>query len=222
MSLLLRLVYFAMPAAILLAFLWAPPVAVLGETGRIIYFHVPSAWVSVLAFLAAGIFSVIYIAKPGRYSMLDSKAENAVLIGIIFTIVTLVSGSVWAKLSWGSFWNWDPRQTSIVILLLVYVAYISLRSSLADNPSIGRISSAYLVFALFLMPLFIFVVPRIYPSLHPDPIINPGGKVNLDSEIQLTLLVSMFAFTLLFFYLWSLTNRVSELRRQVEENKYEL
>lgn len=217
----LSLAYILMPVSIALSFLWAPPAAVLGETSRIIYFHVPSAWVAVLAFAVAGIFSVINLLRPGKFFIIDEKAKNSAVIGILFTLMALITGSIWAKLAWGSFWNWDPRQTSIVILLLIYIAYLSLWSALEDNPSRGKITSAYLIISFFLVPLFVFAIPRMYPSLHPDPIINSQRQVNLDPDIRLALFFSAVSFTILYFYLFSLANRISILKFRIEEKKYD-
>ncbi len=217
-----RLAYVCMPAAVVMAFLWAPAAEILGESSRILYFHVPVAWVAVLAFLVSGVAAGIYLAdKKKAYRLLEEKFHNSAEIGMVFCVLATVTGSIWARLMWGSYWNWDPRETSIVILLLIYTAYFSLRAALAGNPNRGRISASYLVFAMTTMPFFVFVVPRIYPSLHPDPIINPAMKLHLDGDMRLTLLVSVIAFTLLYFYIFILKNRVSGLRIRIEEASHE-
>jgi len=213
----LKVVYLIMPAAIVLAFVMDPPSAILGETSRIIYFHVPIAWVSVLAFVFSGIASSIYLAdKKNRFSGLEDKAHASAAIGIVFCILTVITGSMWAKLSWGSFWNWDPRETSIVVLLLVYFAYFSLHAALEHNGNRGRICSSYLIFAMTMMPLFVFIIPRIYPSLHPETIINANRTIHLDNEMRITLLISVAAFTMLYFYLLDLMNRLSGLEKRAE------
>ena len=214
------LVYILMPVSIILAFLWAPPAEILGEASRIMYFHVPCAWVSTLAFIISGIASVIYIYdKKKRFLFIEEKAYNSAVIGLLFTVLTVLTGSIWANISWGSYWNWDPRETSIVILLLIYIAYFSLRASLENNPNRGRLTSAYLIFAMATVPFLIFVIPRVYASLHPDPIINPQSKINLDPAMRLTLTFTMLSFTLLFFYIFSLTNRLTKIKHRVEEKK---
>ena len=121
-------VYILMPVAIILAFMWAPSAEILGDFSRIIYFHVPLAWVSVIAFLVSGILSIIHLCDKNReISRLDEKSYNSAAIGLVFAVMTVITGSIWAKLSWGSYWNWDPRETSILILLLIYIAYFSLQ-----------------------------------------------------------------------------------------------
>jgi len=216
-----KLVFILMPLSIVMAFLWAPSAQILGDASRIIYFHVPLAWVSVLAFTVSGIASVVYLFdKEKKFYCLDEKAYNSAGIGMVFTVLTIITGSIWAKISWGSYWNWDPRETSIVILFLIYIAYFSLYSALENNDSRGRIISAYLIFAMITVPFFIFIVPRIYPSLHPDPIINPEKKLHLDGKMRITLLVSTFSFTFLYFYILDMKNRILILMQRIDK-KYE-
>ena len=211
-----------MPITISLAYLWAPPAEILGESSRILYFHVPLAWVSTLAFLVSGIASIIFLYdREKKFILIEEKAYNSARLGMLFTILTIITGSIWSKISWGAYWNWDPRQTSIVILLLIYIAYFSLRSALADNPNKGRLASSFLIFAMITVPFFVFIIPRLYPSLHPDPIINPDEKIHLDEKMQITLLVSLVSFTLVYLYLFSIQNRLSKIMLKTEEKYHE-
>ncbi len=213
-----KLVYILMPAAILAAFLLAPRTEILGDTGRIIYFHVPAAMVSVIAFAAAGVWSVMYIIKKGP-EMLCRKAAASAGLGLLFSVITLITGSLWAKMAWGSFWNWDPRETSVLVLLLIYIAYFSLNSSLGNSPAKGRIGSVYLILAMAVMPFFVFVIPRIYQSLHPDTIINAEGTFKLDSVMRITLLISSAAFIFLYCHLMSLKNRLLKIEEILDEKE---
>lgn len=216
---LLRSVYLLMPMSIALSFLWAPPAAILGESSRILYLHVPLAWVSTLAFISAGACSTAFLfGRSGRFRRLDETAHNAAELGLFFALLATATGAVWANAAWGSPWNWDPRELSIAILLLVYIAYISLRASLAGNPSRSRISASYLVIATAAAPFFIFVMPRLYPSLHPDPVINPDRTIHLDVRMKIVLVISMASFTMLYVYLLNLLNRISAIARRREEH----
>ena len=213
-----RLVHVLMPAAIIMAFVYAPAAEVLGETSRLLYFHVPLAWVSVMAFAVSGIASVAFLAdSKGRFPAAETTFHNSATLGTFSALLATATGSVWAKLMWGSYWNWDPRETSIVILLLIYFAYFSLRSALAGKASRGRLSAAYLVIAMTVMPFFVFVIPRVFGSLHPDPVINPGMKILLEPEMKLALIVSAAAFSLLYFHLLRITNRVSKIQAAMED-----
>lgn len=213
----LRSIYLLMPLSIALSLLWAPPAAVLGESSRILYLHVPIAWVSALAFAVAGAFAIAFLAdRTGRVRLLDEKAHHSAELGFLFAVLATATGAVWARAAWGSYWNWDPREMSITFLLLIYVAYFSLRASLAGNPARGRICASYLIIAMAAAPFFIFVMPRLYPSLHPDPVINPDRKVHLDGRMQITLAIAVCSFTLLYAYLMHLRARIASIARRRE------
>ena len=217
-----RLVFIFMPVVIYMAFIWAPPAAILGEASRILYFHVPVAWVSVVAFIVAGIQSIMLLTSDKKRDVREYMAYNAALSGMFFTIITVITGSVWAKLSWGSYWNWDPRETSIVVLMLIYIAYLSLYSSLKENPNRGGISAVYLIIAMVTMPFLVFIIPRIYPSLHPDTIINQEKKIHLETVMRATLFTSIVTFTLLYGYIYRLMNRITSLELKSEEKHYDI
>lgn len=215
--LLLSAVIITMSVSIPLAMLWVPTAEILGEASRILYFHVPVAWVSVLAFITAGIFSLVHLLdRNNRYPLSARKAYNAAYIGLFFTMITVISGSLWAKISWGSYWNWDPRERSIVLLLLVYIAYFILHASVGSNRGAARIGSAYLIVAMAAMPFLVFVIPRVYPSLHPETVINTQGQIQLESSMRIALLASTISFTLLFAYLLQFMNRITGLEFKIE------
>ena len=213
------LIFAVMPGVFLRALIWTPTAEFLGESSRILYFHVPVAWISVTSFVTAGYHSImILISEKGRDER-EYKAYNAAYIGIIFTILTVVTGSIWAKISWGSYWNWDPRETSIVILMLIYISYFSLYSALKDNVNRMGISSVYLIIAMITMPFFVFIIPRIYPSLHPDTIINADKKIHLEAAMKLTLFTSIGVFTIFYGYIYKLMNRISSLEFTLQEKR---
>lgn len=217
-----QLVFILMPISIYLSFLWAPSAVVLGESSRILYYHVPLAWVAVLAFFVSGIFSIVYLYdKDKKFSLIDEKAHNSALIGLLFIVLATVTGSIWSKISWGAFWNWDPRQRAIAFLLLIYFAYFALRIALQDNPLRGKISGAYLIFAMVTVPFFVFILPRMYKTLHPDTIVISENRMQMDPAMRITLLVSIVSFTLLYFYLLQLLNRISYITKKVEVVHYD-
>ena len=156
-------------------FLWVPPQRGLGDAGRIIIMHVPVAWLSTLAFAIAALYSVLYLRR--RRPEDDDRALAAVEQGFLFSILATVTGSIFAKTIWGSFWNWDPRETSILILLLIYGAYFALRSSIDDGERRRQLAAVYAVLAFVSAPLLTFVVPRLADSsLHPNCAFLPGSK----------------------------------------------
>ena len=211
-----------MTATIILAFLWVPSAEILGNSSRIIYFHVPVAWVSVLAFVVSGVMSIIYLrGRNSKYRLLEEKAHASAAIGLVFTVITIITGSIWAKISWGSYWNWDPRERTIVILLLIYIAYFILRAALGDSPEKKKISSAYMVFTMAVMPFFVFVIPRMYHTLHPDTIINTERKIKLATEMRLVLLLGAVSFTVLYINLFRIVSRIISIRKHIEEQDNE-
>ncbi|MBN1633821.1 MAG: cytochrome c biogenesis protein CcsA [Ignavibacteria bacterium] len=186
-----------------------PKIGILGDKARIIFLHVPTAWLSVLAFLLSMIYSVQYLRK--RDIIFDIKAVSAAEIGFLFSILATVTGSVWAKFSWGSFWNWDPRETSIFILLLIYGAYFSLRSAVDVPEQKAKLSSVYSIIAFVTVPFFVFIMPRIIESLHPDPIINVEGKINMDGKMTSVFFSSLLGFTMLFFWILNIKIRLEKI-----------
>ncbi len=197
-----------MTFVILGIFLYAPPAEGLGQTARIIFFHVPVAWIATLAFLISAVASVQYLRnQENRY---DIWAFSSAQIGIIFAIIATITGSIWARKIWQSYWNWDPRETSIFILLLIYAAYFALRSAVEVTEQKAKLAAVYSIIAFITVPFFIFIIPRIYESLHPDPLINPEGKINMDGRMLKVFLSSLIGFTLLFFWM---------LRLKVEARK---
>ena len=202
---------------ILGAFLWTPLAEGLGEYTRILYFHVPVAWVTVLAFLIGAVYSILYLKK--RQIIYDQIAEAAGHLGLLYCVLATVTGSVWAKVSWGSFWNWDPRETSIFILLLIYAAYFALRSAIEQEDRKAALSSVYSILAFVTVPFFVFIVPRAYSSLHPDPLVNTQAKINMDGKMLTTFLSSLLGYTVLFF--WIFKRKVDLVKIKLELRKME-
>lgn len=199
------------------AFLYAPAAeGFIGASSRILFFHVPMAWVSFIAFMAAGASSIRYLTtREGRH---DVSAAAAVELGLIFCILATVTGSMWAKTMWGAFWNWDPRQTTIIMTLIFYLAYLALRSAVLDPERRGRLAAAYAILGLVVTPFFLFVLPRIGFTLHPDPVVNTQGSINMESRMLQVLMASLAGFTVLYFWLHNLLCRL----RRLEERGHEL
>lgn len=174
-----------------------------GKTGWVLFLHVPAAWTGALSFITAG-FSASFFLKTRRET-LAVMMHNAAILGVIFMTLATVSGAIWARFTWGSYWNWDVRQTSILLLLLVYAAYFALRT-FSNSKRALTVSAAYLVYAAMLMPLFVFVIPRLYPTLHPQSIINRQGVVHFETGMRITLGLSIVTATLLFIVLIKFMN----------------
>ena len=201
-----------MAAAMVVAFTWAPLVSGLGETTRVLYFHIPAAWVTVVALAWSMIHSLLYLKR--RAMEHDDHAAAAAELGLVFCVLATVTGSVWAKAAWHSYWNWDPRETSIFFLMLVYGAYLALRGAIEGEERRARLSAIYSAAAFVTVPFLMFVVPRIYFSLHPDPMINTRGKVDMDPRIRIAFTAMLIGFTGLFVWLMSLRVRVARIERR--------
>ena len=188
------------------AFLYAPLAKKLYEQTRIIYWHIPVAWVTVVAFLVCGWQSARYLKSKDLRD--DAGAASAASLGLLFCALATVTGSIFSKGMWGAYWNWDPRQTSIFFLLLIYAAYLTLRAAVPEPARRARLSAVYGLFAAAVTPLLIFVVPRLFFTLHPDPIVNAGGKLEMHPRMFQVFFASLVGFTVLFFWVYSLEVRI--------------
>jgi heme exporter protein C len=177
-------------------FVVVPQYEGLGNAGRIVIMHVPTAWVSVVAFTVSAVFSALYLWK-GRPAH-DNYALAAAECGFLFTALATVTGMIFSQVVWGVYWNWDPRQTSIFVLLLIYAALFALRAAIDDVQLRRQLGAVYSLFAFVTMPFLIFVAPRIADStLHPNCAFIQGsqcdgltlevGKIGLlgDRKVQL-------------------------------------
>jgi heme exporter protein C len=150
------------------AFLWLPPAEGFRspEAARIVVFHVPCAMLTFVAFLVNAVYSWKYLRS--RDPLTDSKANAAAELGMLFAILATVTGSLFAMEQWGSAWNWDPRETSIVMLMLVYAAYFVLRGAVEEKSKRARLSAAYALLAFPAMVFLIWILPRIVEIAAPD------------------------------------------------------
>lgn len=193
-----------------------PLVPGLEEQIRILNFHVPVAWISVLAYMIAMIFAIQYLRT--RKIEYDLKATAAAEIGIIFTLLATITGMIWAKFNWGSFWNWDPRETAIFLLLLIYGAYFALRSAIDNDELKAKLSSIYSIIAFITVPFLVFILPRILDGLHPGsnndstagPILS-RQQDTLNYLQQIAFSMGFAAFSLLFFWLFNLKYRLKKI-----------
>ena len=205
------LLWLWLAAVIVGAFEYAPLAAkFIGQSSRILFFHVPMAWAAFTAFITAGVCSLRYLfgSNPHRDPRHDRAARAAIELGLLFGVLATVTGAVWSRIMWGAYWNWDPRQTSIVMALIFYGAYLALRDAVEDAEKRARLAAAYAALGLVVTPFFFFVVPRITFSLHPEPVINARGRVEMDPRMLQVLLASGAGFTALFFWLHDLRTRV--------------
>jgi heme exporter protein C len=198
-----------MSAVIIAAFLMVPEVPGLGATTSILFFHVPPAWVTAIAWLLSLANSLLYLRRADL--LYDRRAGVHAELGLIFCSITVVTGAIWARGTWGVYWNWDPRQTSVLMLLLIYIAYLGLRATIDDPIRRARTSAAYAIFAFATVPFLMFMVPRIFPSLHPSPITGGGEDGGLGPAARVVFAASLAAFTGLYAWVYAIRYRVEAL-----------
>ena len=174
------------------------------------YTHVPAALVCYLAFFISLVASIMYLKKRER--RYDMAAEVLVIIGLVYGIVALISGAIWANAAWGLYWNWDPKQTTTLILWIAYAGYIAVKYSISEVERRAVIGAVYNVLAFSLIPLT-FLSVMLWQSLHPR-----AQEITLSMPVKVTLILNLVAASLIFAYfiiatysLWSLEDRVNVL-----------
>jgi len=194
-----------MVADLALIFLWVPTERVAGIVQRIMYFHVPLAWVGFLAFFIVFCASILYLWKGKR--RWDALAHSAAEIGVLFTSLMLVTGAIWAKPTWGVWWTWDPRLTTALILWLLYVAYLMLRGYASTPSQAARYSAVVGIIGFIDVPIVYFSITW-WRTVHPGVMVGPAAESgSMDGSMLFTLMFSLLTFTVIFAYL--LLERVS-------------
>jgi heme exporter protein C len=204
-----------------LVFFYAELEAVMGQVQRVFYFHVATAWVGMLGFLVAGIAGVVYLLKHER--KWDVVGLAAVEISLTFFFIAIVSGSIWARPAWGTWWTWDPRLTTATIVELVYAAYLLLRQGIEDPDRRARFGAVYAILGFISVPLT-FLSIRLYRTIHPVVIGNGGGEGDFDmtSRMLQTFMFSLFTFSVLFATLLWHRIRLGTLAEKVESLRLKL
>ena len=195
-----------------------PRQAILNETVRNLYFHV-TMWFTMIFLLGTSVYhSIQYLRKSDIKSDLISNAY--VETGLVFASLGLVTGSLWAKFTWGDWWTNDPKLNSLAIGLLIYLAYGLVRSSMPDEQQKARISNVYNIFAFVIFMILIWILPRMTDSLHPGNGGNPGfSKYDLDSNMRLVFYPAIIAWTLLGYWIANLRIRIKKLEHITSENE---
>jgi heme exporter protein C len=186
-----------------------------GTLQRIFYFHVPSAWVAYLAFAITFVGSIAYLRTASR--RWDLLAHASAEIGVVFISLVLITGPIWAKPVWGTWWEWDARLTSALVMWLTYVGYLFVRSFGEDPARAGRLAAIVGIAGFVNVPIVHFSV-RWWRTLHPQgpTIANPAETSGFEGPELLTFFVALVAFTLLFSWLLSLRMQIGRLSDEIE------
>jgi heme exporter protein C len=203
----------AMPKYKGASYLSFPNRFILNETIRNLLFHVPM-WFSMIAILFYGfVLSIIYLAT-GK-SNYDIKAATAANTGIVFGMLGILTGMLWATYTWGAPWTNDPKLNGAAVGMLVYFAYVILRGSIDDEIKKAKLSAVFNIFAFVVYIVFIFIVPRLTDSLHPGNGGNPGFRAyDLDSTLRFFFYPAVIGWICIAFYIRSLWEEVTELQNQ--------
>ena len=198
-------------AGLVMGFVVAPREATQGNVQRIMCLHVPSVWVAYLAFGVVLAASIVYLVR--RLAAADRLAHASAEVGVIFTGLTIATGSIWGKPTWGTWWTWDARLTSVSILFVMYLGYLLLRGMIEDRERGARFAAVLGIVAAFNIPLVHFSVYW-WRTLHQPPSLMKPGPGTMPGVIVTALLVNFAAFTLLYCYF--VTRRARLLRLEAE------
>ena len=207
----LLLSFSLMLATIGLIIIYVPTEETMKEAQKIFYFHVPVAWISLIAFFVVFVGSILYLWK--RDEKWDILARSSGEIGFVFITLVLITGPIWAKPAWGTWWTWDVRLTSALVLWFIYLAYLMVRSLAAEESQGARFAAAVGIVGFVDVPV-VYLAIRLWRTHHPGPVIFEGG---LEGSMLLTLMVSVAAFTVLYVCLLIQTISIRQVEADIEE-----
>jgi heme exporter protein C len=203
-----------------MVFFYAPMEAVMGQVQRVFYFHVAAGWVGMLGFLVAAIAGVAYLRTANR--KWDIVGVSAVEIGMVFALINIITGAIWARPIWNTWWTWDPRLTTATIMELIYVAYLLLRQGIEDPDRRARFGAVYAIIGFLSVPLTFFSA-RLFRTIHPVVIgtNQPGatGAFDMTPLMLQTFLFSLLTFSIIFADLLWHRIRLGKLADRVEQLK---
>jgi heme exporter protein C len=183
-------------AGVYIRAIWFTPIELRqGAAQKIFYVHAPAAWVAFLAFALVAVAGLLYLWLHDE--RLDRFAESSAEVGVVFTTVVLITGPLWGKPVWGTWWTWDARLTSTLFLWFIYVGYLVLRGAIESPALRARYSAILGALGALLIP-FIHLSVYLFRTLHPRPIILKPDRPSLPGEMLTTLMLALAAFTLLY------------------------
>ena len=203
-----------------LALVFAPTELVMGDVQRVFYFHIGTAWTALLGFILAAVFSVIYlISKDLKW---DRYQVAAIEVSLVFFLITIVLGSIWARPAWNTWWTWDPRLTTAAVTELIYVAYFMLRQGIDDPERRARFGAVYALVGGLSAPITFFAI-RLFRTIHP--VVIGGGNADaqgafaMTGDMKVAFFFALFAFTVIFVDLFWNRIRLGDLQERVEQLK---
>ena len=206
-----------------LTIIWAPTEAVMGNVQRVFYFHVATGWVGMIGFLLAVFSGIMFLAKGDM--KWDISGLAGIEVGLVFSLINIVTGSIWARPIWNTWWTWDPRLVTATIMELVYVAYLMLRQGIEDPERRARFGAIYAIIGFVSVPLS-FLSIRIWRTIHPV-VVGSGdagaqGSFDMSPDMRVAFFFSLFVFTVFGITLLWHRIRLGRLQAKVDEIKMEL
>lgn len=185
---------------------------ILNETIRNLMFHVPM-WFAMFFLMGISVIQGVRYLGNGNLNH-DSKAEQSVRVGLLFALLGLITGSIWARFTWGAWWVSDPQLNGAAVTFLMYIAYIILRSSIDDEEKRGRVSAVYNIFAFAMLVVLILILPRFTDSLHPGKGGNPAfSKYDLDSTLRAVFYPAVVGWIILGYWIYTLRYRMALIQK---------
>ena len=209
-------------AALAMVFLYAPLELTMNYVQKIFYFHIANAWVGMLGFITAAVAGIIYLVRHNPDWDIIELA--AVEISLVFFLIAILSGSIWARPSWGTYWTWEPRLTTAAILEMIYIAYLLLRQGIDDPDRRARFSAVYTLIGSISVPITFFSI-RLFRTIHPVIIgVNSNtsqGSFDMSPRMLVTMFFTLGTFSVIFVTLFCHRIRLGRLARLVEQRKLE-
>lgn len=191
-------------------FFYAPPEKYMGHVQKIMYFHISSAWVAFISFFIVFVMSIVYLIK--KYEICDRIAKTCAEIGVLFTTFVLFTGPLWARPVWNTWWTWDPRLTTTLILWFIYVGYILLRKTTGNHITGKKVAAVFGIIGFLDVPI-IHLSVKWWRSIHPSEVVS-GGGMSMTPEMQITLIVSVITFLFIGLFLFSIRYKLETLLSQ--------
>jgi heme exporter protein C len=203
-----------------LAIVVAPTERVLGDVQRVFYFHVGTAWVALIGFVFTAALSVVYLVTKNL--KWDRIQVAAVEVSVVFFLITIILGSIWARPAWNTWWTWDPRLTTAAVTELIYIAYFMLRQGIDDPNKRARFGAVYALIGGLSAPITFFAI-RLFRTIHPVVIAGSNaaaeGNFSMTDDMLQAFFFALFAFTIIFVDLFWNRIRLGEFQNKVEEIK---
>jgi len=202
-----------------MVFLYAPSDRVQGAVQRLFYLHLPAAWLAYLSFFIIFLCSVAYLVR--RQPRWDRLARSAAVVGFVFTTIVLLTGSIWGRPIWGTWWTWDARLTTTLILWFIYLAYFMLRAWVRDTERAARYAAVLGIVGFVDVPI-IHMSVRWWRTLHPEPIVVRAEGPAMPESMLLTLAITLVAFIVLYLVLLIEAYRVERMKDELAELRLQL